>query len=236
MRSTAPAIASAPPLISASLVLVGNSTASPVGAFSPAVPISSARSIRPKPGRIRPPRKLPVGVEGIDGDRGADHDDEDRPRRAARQDAMARADQRDPAVDAEPRRVVVAVASRRTRKRRSRPSAARRPRSRAALRCGGGCPRRRRCCRACSHGAGRSRHWPSASWSIASRKTAPCATMPAPGSGRGVERPLEARVADVDGEKAHPVRAVAPQIILPVAGWTSQPAMRQLPSAWRSSR
>ena len=109
MRSTAPAIASAPPLISASLVLVGKSTASPVGAFSPAVPISSARSIRPKPGRIRPPRKRPLGVERVDRHRGADHHDQRRPRRAAREHAVARADQRHPAVDAEPVRVVVAV-------------------------------------------------------------------------------------------------------------------------------
>ena len=59
LRSTAPAIAFAPPLISASLVLVGNSTTSPVGTFRPAVPISSACSISPKPGRISPPRKRP---------------------------------------------------------------------------------------------------------------------------------------------------------------------------------
>ena len=58
-RSIAPAIALAPPLIKASLVLVGKSTTSPVGNFRPAVPISSALSIRPKPGRISPPRKRP---------------------------------------------------------------------------------------------------------------------------------------------------------------------------------
>ena len=150
MRSTAPAIASAPPLISASLVLVGKSTASPVGAFRPAVPISSARSIRPKPGRIRPPRKRPsasrastvtaVPTITTSAGRGA----------PLREHAVARADQRDPAVDAEPVRVVVAVGHAARRGADARPSAARRPRSRAAPRRGAGCPRRRRRCRACS--------------------------------------------------------------------------------------
>ena len=59
MRSQAPAMAKVPPLVSASLVLVGNSTTSPVGTCSPAVPDSSARSMMPWPGRISPPRKRP---------------------------------------------------------------------------------------------------------------------------------------------------------------------------------
>ena len=109
MRSTAPAIACAPPLISASLVLVGKSTASPVGAFKPAVPISSARSIRPKPGRISPPRKRPSASSAIDGDRGTDHHHQRRPRRALPEHVVARADERGPAVRAQPVRVVVAV-------------------------------------------------------------------------------------------------------------------------------
>ena len=58
-RSMAPAMALVPPLINASLVLVGKSTTSPVGTFRPAVPISSARCMRPKPGMIRPPRNRP---------------------------------------------------------------------------------------------------------------------------------------------------------------------------------
>jgi len=48
-----------PPLISASLVLVGKVRTSPVGTFRPAVPDSIAFSISPKPGRISPPRKRP---------------------------------------------------------------------------------------------------------------------------------------------------------------------------------
>ena len=60
MRSTAPAMAKVPPLVSASLVLVGNSTTSPVGTRRPAVPDSRARSMMPCPGRMRPPRKWPL--------------------------------------------------------------------------------------------------------------------------------------------------------------------------------
>jgi hypothetical protein len=65
LRSMAPAMASVPPLIKASLVLVGKSRTSPVGTFRPAVPLSRARYIKPKPGRIKPPRKWPLGVHGI---------------------------------------------------------------------------------------------------------------------------------------------------------------------------
>jgi CubicO group peptidase (beta-lactamase class C family) len=59
MRSIAPAMAKVPPLVSASLVLVGNSRTSPVGTCRPAVPLSSARSMMPWPGRMKPPRKRP---------------------------------------------------------------------------------------------------------------------------------------------------------------------------------
>ena len=52
-------MASVPPLIKASLVLVGKSRTSPVGTFRPAVPLSSARYIKPNPGMIKPPRKCP---------------------------------------------------------------------------------------------------------------------------------------------------------------------------------
>ena len=59
MRSHAPAMAKVPPDVSASLVLVGNSTTSPVGTCRPAVPDSSARSMMPWPGKISPPTKRP---------------------------------------------------------------------------------------------------------------------------------------------------------------------------------
>ena len=59
MRSTAPAMAKVPPLVRASLVLVGNDRTSPVGTCRPAVPDSSARSMMPWPGNISPPRKRP---------------------------------------------------------------------------------------------------------------------------------------------------------------------------------
>ena len=52
-------IAFEPPDISASLVLVGKDLTSPVGTCSPAVPDSSARSMMPWPGRMKPPRKRP---------------------------------------------------------------------------------------------------------------------------------------------------------------------------------
>jgi hypothetical protein len=58
-RSMAPAMACAPPLIRASLVLVGKSTTSPVGTFSPAVPISSALQHQAEAGQDQPPRKRP---------------------------------------------------------------------------------------------------------------------------------------------------------------------------------
>ena len=60
MRCTAPAMAKVPPLVRASLVLVGKSRTSPVGTCSPAVPDSSARSMMPWPGRMMPPRKRPA--------------------------------------------------------------------------------------------------------------------------------------------------------------------------------
>mmetsp|Transcript_5881 Transcript_5881/g.23202 ORF Transcript_5881/g.23202 Transcript_5881/m.23202 type:complete len:269 (-) Transcript_5881:139-945(-) len=58
-RSTAPVIAKVPPVVRASEVLVGKSRTSPVGTRRPAVPPSSARSMMPWPGRIRPPRNCP---------------------------------------------------------------------------------------------------------------------------------------------------------------------------------
>jgi CheY-like chemotaxis protein len=80
-RSMAPAIAWAPPLISASLVLVGKSTTSPVGTFRPAVPISSARSMSAEAGQDQAAEEAAVGVERVHRDRGADHHHQRRPRR-----------------------------------------------------------------------------------------------------------------------------------------------------------
>ena len=60
MRCTAPAMAKVPPVVRASLVLVGKSHTSPVGTWSPAVPDSRARSMMPCPGRMMPPKKRPL--------------------------------------------------------------------------------------------------------------------------------------------------------------------------------
>ena len=76
----APAIALAPPLISASLVLVGKSTTSPVGTFSPAVPISSARSMSAEARQDEAAEEAPVGVERVHRDRRAHHHHQRRPR------------------------------------------------------------------------------------------------------------------------------------------------------------
>ena len=59
MRSIAPAMAKVPPLVKASLVLVGKGCTSPVGTRKPAVPDSKARSMMPWPGRMRPPKNRP---------------------------------------------------------------------------------------------------------------------------------------------------------------------------------
>ncbi len=73
MRWTAPAMAKVPPLVRASLVLVGKSRTSPVGTCRPAVPDSSARSMMPWPGKIMPPQKAAVGIDGFHRHRRAHH-------------------------------------------------------------------------------------------------------------------------------------------------------------------
>ena len=88
IRSTAPAIASAPPLISASLVLVGKSTTSPVGTCRPGGAHLERAQHHAEARQDQAAEEPAVGIERIDRHRGADHHDQHRPRRAVRQHAM----------------------------------------------------------------------------------------------------------------------------------------------------
>ena len=221
MRSTAPAIASEPPLMSASLVLVGKSTASPVGALRPAVPISRARSIRPKPGRIRPPRKRPLpsrasivtAVPTITTSAGRGV-----PRASSRWRAPI---MRDPAVDAEAVGMVVAVGHAAGRGRAHHPGRIHVPdlelRFGAAADALAGDD-------AAEHARRRRQLLPRGLGQVVDRLEEDRAVVDQAGArhGRGVQRPLEAGVADVDGEERHR-RA---QVNLPALGCTLQPLMR----------
>jgi hypothetical protein len=92
LRSMAPAMALAPPLISASLVLVGKSTTSPVGTRRPAVPMFQRLQHQAEAGQDQPAQEAALGVQRVHRDRGAHHHHQRRPRRAAwRPRTLARA-------------------------------------------------------------------------------------------------------------------------------------------------
>ena len=151
-----------------------------------------------------------VCVERVDGDRGADHDDQRRPRRAALEHAVARADQRDPAVDAEPGRMVVAVGD--AAGRRGAHDPARLDVPELELRFGAApdalagddaAEHARRRPAAPATGLRRGRRSPRGT-------TAPVREHGCAGLRRGVQRPLQAGVADVDGEEGHRARFASP--------------------------
>ena len=202
MRSTAPASASAPPLISASLVLVGKSTASPVGAFRPAVPISRrAASGRSRAGSAR--RGSALGIDRVDRDRRAHHHHQHRPcppSASTRCSTPIIATQR-----STPRRieVVVAVADAAGLARRNHPARLDIPQLEllldAAL-----TPSPATTQPSMLDGGTRPFQSVSARVSMVSRNTAPCAISPAPGCGEASLRPFQARVCrHIDGEKTH---------------------------------
>ena len=73
-------------------------------------------------GQDQPAEKAALGIERVHRHRGADHHHQRRPRRPAASTRCARADQRHPAIGAEPGRVVVAVGHAGLMRRRHHPA------------------------------------------------------------------------------------------------------------------
>ncbi len=204
MRCTAPEMAKVPPLVSASLVLVGKSRDIAGGHMQTGCTGFECAQHDAVARQDDAAQKAAVAVDRFHSDRRAHHHHHARARRTAGQQALACADHGHPAVGAQARRVVVAVAQPRFGSGGDHPLRLRVPQLVELFRHAPfhGVTRHH----AAQHpagGSGSALQSPSLRVSMFSRNCAPCANSFAPRPGGFVHSPLQAGVANVERQKCH---------------------------------